>query len=265
MIYHPKNKTKGSFTKIVILFFVVVLVLRFFNNSLIIQVFNYPVHYILDSTHTILKPFKHSLLYFKDRDDLQNRIIELEKQNLELSLNQIVQQSNTQEFDYFINNFGVATNTSELFRVISRSPFMAFDFIRITGNLQQYTVDDFVFYKSILIGKIIEKNNTYATVQLFSSPDQKTLISVKGAQFEAKGLGGGRYLFEVGKDFDIQEKDIILFAGKDMYIMGVVELIESNESDLFKKVYFNTPVSISELSYVSVGNNQIYEQHSNSN
>lgn len=264
MIYRQKNK-KWRTTKFFLSFLLLFLVLRFFNNPIAVQLFNYPVNYILDSTSIFTRPIKHSILYFKEKDDLQATIDELRRQNLELTLNQIIQQSNVQEFEYFVNTFGTYTPTSNLVRVITKPPFMSFDLIRIAGQLESYNVDDLVYYKTILIGKIIEKNNAYATVQLFSSPDQKTPVVVRGIQFEAIGLGGGRYVFEVAKDFEIAEKDIILFAEKNTSILGVIELLDSKPEDLFKKVYFNIPVALSDISYVSIEHKQNYEQDSNNN
>ena len=39
---------------------------------------------------------------------------------------------------------------------------------------------------------------------------------------------------------------------KNILVLGVVEFIESKEENLFKKIYFNTPIPISEISYVTM-------------
>jgi cell shape-determining protein MreC len=261
MISRQKNRSRFKALKVVGVIFVFLLILRFFNNPIVVHLFNYPVNYVLNSTSGFSEPFKHAILYFKDKDDLQIRINELEQENLEFKLNQIVQQSNAQEFEYFVNTFGVTPqHNTVLLKVITRPPFMSFDLLRITGDLNPYQVNDFVYYKDILIGKLIEKNNIYGTVELFSSPDQKTPVIVRGSQFEAIGLGAGRYMFEVANNFEVVEKDVILFSEQHANILGVVTLIDARPEDLFKKVYFNIPIELSELSYVSIGKPRQYEQ-----
>ncbi len=112
-----------------------------------------------------------------------------------------------------------------------------------------------MFYKSIVIGKITEKDNTYATVELFSSPDKIVPVTINGTQFEAKGLGGGRFVLEASKEFEVAVGDPIIYPEQKVLVIGVVEFIESKEEDLFKKIYFNVPVPISTISYVTVGIN----------
>ena len=250
MIYRQKNKKKSL--RIVLIIIFVIIVLRLFDNVFIIRLFDYPTNYILDSQNSLLEPLKNKIVYFQDKDELRSRLNELERENLELKLNQIFNQSNVQEFEAFIERFGSQSNERELFRVIAHPPFVPFDIIKITGDLRSYSIGELVFYKNILIGQIIEKNNRYASVKLFSSPDTSIPVLIRGSQFEAIGLGAGRYVFEVSKDFEIEEGDIILYPEQNPYILGSVGLIESSREDLFKKIYFNVPVALRSLSYVSI-------------
>lgn len=268
MIYRQRNKKRNFVFKSILTVCAFLFVMRLFNVSFVINMLNYPVHYILNTSNVFTNPLKNSILYFKNKNDLEEENKKLKQENIELRLNQIVQQSNVQEFDYFVKTFGTNTQSVEhpLFRVISKPPFLSFDMLKITGDLSRYNIDEFVFYKHVLIGKVVEKNNTFATVKLFSSPEHKTPITVKGSQFEAIGLGSGRYTFEVAKDFEIQVADIILYPNDKIFVLGVVDVVETKEEDLFKKVYFNIPVPLSDISYVSIGMNQSYEQQTqNSN
>jgi len=258
MIYRPKNKKNPS--KFILVLILIFIILRLFDNSFVIKIFDYPVNYILESQNYLFEPIKNKIVYFQDKEILTNKINELEKENLELKLNQIFNQSNIQEFEYFIEHFGTIQEQKELFRVVMQPPSAPFDIIKITGNLIDYNKDDFVLYKNILIGQIVEKNNKYASVKLFSSPDTSTTILIKGSQFEAKGLGGGRYMFEVAKDFEIEEGDVVLYPDQYPFIIGLVGLIESTQEELFKKIYFNIPIALKSLSYVSIVKRDIYEQ-----
>lgn len=259
MIYRQRNKKKTF--KILFIFILILIVLRIFNNPIVVRLFEYPVLYVLDSQTILLSPVKQSLIYFKNKKELQEEIDTLKKENLELRISQLFDQSNLQEFDYFKSQFGTQEEIDTLFRVIQVPPFSPFDIIKITGDLKTYQVGDFVLYKNILIGKIIEKNNAYASISLFSSPETRVPVLIKGSQFEALGLGGGRYVFEVARDFQIEEGDIILYPDQNPYILGSVGLIEASGEELFKKIYFNVPVALRSLSYVSLIQKESYEKN----
>ena len=253
MIYRQRNKSKYKGLKIVFFIFIILVILRLFNISLVTRIFNTPINYILETNSYVLSPFKNTLVYFKDKKDLQKQVTQLQTENINLKLENLLNHTLTQEFEYFKNQFGTTSQINNFYKVILKPPFTPFDSIRITGDLSSRQVQDLVFYKNIVIGKIIEKNNQYATVELFSSPNKKTPIIVKCAQYESNGLGGGRFVFEVSKDFEITEGEPIIYPEQTILVLGVVEFVESKEEDLFKKIYFNLPVSLDMISYVTVG------------
>lgn len=253
MIYRQRNKNKNTSTKIIISCIVFLLILRIFNISIFTQIFSAPVNYVLQSNTIILSPLKHTFTYFKSKKELEEQVKNLQVENTNLKLENILGQTVTQEFEYFKTQFSQEVSENQLYKVILRPPFTPFDTIQITGDLQGKNIGDFVFFKSILIGKIIEKDNRYATVELFSTPNKITPVTVQGEQFEAKGLGGGRFIFEVSKEFEIAEDEPIIYPEQKILILGVTEFIESKEENLFKNIYFNLPISISKISYVSVG------------
>jgi cell shape-determining protein MreC len=266
MTYRQRNKTKHKGVKIIGSIFLLFLILRLFNVSFVSNMFDGTVNYFLESNVYVLSPIKNTLMYFKDKKDLQDRVQKLQSENTDLKLDNLLNKNITQEFEYFKNQFGEVPQQNNMFKVILRPPFTPFDMIKIAGKLDAYNVGDFVFYKNILIGKISEKDNQYATVELLSSPDKKIPVTVKGTQLEAQGLGGGRYVFETSKEFDIKESDPIVYPNQTVLILGVVEFIETKEQDLFKKIYFNLPTSLDTISYVSIGMSQKYEQqNTNSN
>jgi len=253
MISRQRNKSKYKVTKFVVGIFVLLLLFRIFNITFLSKIFDHPVNFILESNTIVLSPLKNTLVYFKDKKDLEAQVKQLQSDNTNLTLENLLNRNISQEFEYFAAQFGTTSLENTFFKVILRPPFTPFDSIRISGNLEGYQVDDLVFYKSILIGKIIEKSNRYATVELFSSPEKVTPIVVKGTQFEAKGLGGGRFVFETAKDFDIAQGDPIIYPEQKILVLGVVEFIETKEEDLFKKIYFNLPTPLNTISYVNVG------------
>ena len=253
MIYRQKNNKKNRGTKIIIVIILFVIILRLFNIDIISTIFGNPINYIFESNTAILNPLKNTLVYFKKKESLEKQIEQLQKENNELRMDTLFNQSISDEFNQFKNQFGTTSPQNNIYKVILKPPFTPFDTIKISGSLESKNIGDFVFYKNILIGKIVEKNNKYANVELFSSPQKITPIQLKGSQFEAKGLGGGRYVFEVSKEFDVTEQEPIIYPEQTILILGVVEFIESKEEDLFKKIYFNLPFSLDNISYVTVG------------
>lgn len=253
MTYHQRNKKKNKGIKFVISFFVILFIFRLFNINLVSKIFDTPVNYILESNTFVLSPFKNTLVYFKDKKNLDEQVKKLQAENTDLKIQNLLNHTTSQEFEYFKNQFGTTTGGNSYYKVILKPPFTPFDNIRITGQLDLKQVGDLVFYKNILVGKITEKDNRYGTVELFSTPDKVTPIVVKGTQFEAKGLGGGRFVFEASKEFEIKEGEPIIYPEQALLVLGVVEFIESKEEDLFKKIYFNLPVALDSISYVTIG------------
>lgn len=253
MIYHQKNRRKKQGLRILFILLVIFIIFRLFNINLISKIFKHPINYVLESNTIILSPIKNTLVYFKEKKDLQKELEQLQQENTNLKIESLFGQAITQEFETYKSYFGSSTIQGTPAKVILRPPFTPFDNIKISGNLGSRQVGDMVFYKNILIGKIIDKDNTYATVELFSSPDKITQVVLKGTQFEAKGLGGGRYVFEASKELEIKEGEPVIYPDQNIFILGVVEFVESKEEDLFKKVYFNLPTPLNTLSYVTVG------------
>ncbi len=252
MIYRQRNRKKISGIKVILIIFGLLLVLRIFNVSLVTRIVDAPINYILESHIAVLSPFKNTFVYFVNKRDLETRIESLQEENTNLKLENLLEKTLGQEFEYFKNEFQTIPQ-NQLYKVILKPPFTPFDNIRISGDLQSKQIGDFVFYKTVLIGKITEKYNQYATVELFSTPDKITPVSILGTQFEAKGLGDGRFVLEASKEFEVKQGDPILYPEQRILVLGVVEFIESNEQDLFKKIYFNVPAPISTISYVTVG------------
>lgn len=253
MIYRQKNKNRHTKSKLVLALLLLLIIFRLFNVDILSAIFEKPLNYILKSNTIVLSPIKNTVAYFKDNSDLRDKVKELETENINLKLENLLNKTLEQEYEFFKNEFGTTTRIDQTYKVILRPPFTPFDNIRIVGNLEQRKVEDLVFYRNILIGKIIKIDNNYAVVELFSTPNKITPVTVNGVQFEAKGLGGGRFIFEVSKDFEIQDGEAIVYPAETLTILGVAEFIETKEEDLFKKVYFNLPISLDKISYVTVG------------
>lgn len=253
MTYRQRNKKRNIGLKIIIGCIVLFIILRFFGINLTDNILKNSFNYVVESKTIMFAPLRNMIGYFESKSKLEEENKNLKAENVNLKLSALTNQTINEEFETFKKQFSEpATNTTPI-KVILKPPFMPFDIIRLSGNLETTTVGDLVFYQNVVIGTLVEKTNKYGSVELFSTPGKVIPASVKGTQFEAKGLGGGRYVMEVAKDFDIQEGEAIVYPHETIILLGVVGQIESNEEDLFKKIYFNTPVTLDAISYVTIG------------
>ncbi len=261
MTYLQRNKKQSHRgIKIVVVIAVLLFVLRIFGITPFAGMTQGIVQVILESKSSMLAPLKNSLVYFKSKTDLEAERDVLRAENTELKLQALTSTARTIEYQNFNAQFGQFTEGMKVFKVVLRPPFLPFDTLRIAGDMQGYTIGDHVFFSNVVIGTIVSRTNTSAHVELFSASEKITPAVIRGTQFEAKGLGDGRYRIEVAKDFEITEGDPITYPQEQLVLLGVVSQIETTEEDLFKKVYFNTPVPIASLSHVTINNAQSYEQ-----
>lgn len=253
MIYRQRNKKKINGTKVIIGLFISFLILRIFNVTFFGDFFTNTTNTILESKMTIFSPLKNSLLYFKSKKELSLENEKIKNENFDLKLSSLTQQATEAEFNEFKKLYANISTSTSTVKVLLKPPFMPFDTIRIAGNINTYEIGNLVFFQNVVIGTLVENTNSFGTVELFSTPGKKTPAIIKGTQFEANGLGGGRYEMEVPKDFEVQVGDTILYPHEKIILLGVVEQSEVREDDLFKKIYFNTPVPLDSLSYVTIG------------
>ncbi len=104
------------------------------------------------------------------------------------------------------------------------------------------------------IGYISDVYKNSSKVTLYSSPGEKVkvLIGKDAILKEASGLGGGNFSVDMPREAGIQEGDTITIPSISSNIFSVVQKIVYKDTDSFEKVYFTSPVNISELRWVEV-------------
>lgn len=259
MIYRQRNKKRNISFKIILFVIAIFVILRIFNLNIFDGFIKNTFNQVLHSKSVVSSPLREVVNYFDSKARLAKENEELKTENTNLKLSLLTETVANEEYDLFKEQFVNWSTSTSAIKVILKPPFMPFDIIRLGGDLSEYEVGNLVFYQNVIIGSVVEKTGRYASVELFSTPGKVTPALINGTQFEARGLGGGRYLIEVAKDFEIQEQDAIIYPHEKVILLGVVGEIESNEEDLFKKVYFNTPVALTSISYVTIGATS-YEQ-----
>lgn len=134
----------------------------------------------------------------------------------------------------------------------SNSPFDTF--VVDVGSRDGVTADAYVYYGSLVIGKVIDVNTSTSKVQLFSSPGnifQGVLVS-ENINIDARGLGGGSFEALVPSGVAVEVGDTLVLPSITTKVFGVVAAIENKEEEGFKRILFSLPVNLNQINQVLI-------------
>lgn len=141
-------------------------------------------------------------------------------------------------------------------RVIAKPPRSFYDTLVIdVGSKQGITGGENVLYgDAIMIGEISEVSEKTSKVRLFSSSGENISVTIgkHSVPAVAVGLGGGNFEIKIPRDTHIALGDNILVPSLMPHFLGVVEYIESKESDPFERILFKSPISPLEIEIVEI-------------
>jgi rod shape-determining protein MreC len=140
-------------------------------------------------------------------------------------------------------------------KVISRPPQTLYDTLLLdAGSVSGISEGDFVVFNNVALGSVVSVSPTSALVRLYSTPQVETdaLLGNPRATAVAHGMGGGAYELELPKNVVVAANDSVIFPGSDILILGFVVSANQKPSDATQTVFVRSPVSMSELDYVSV-------------
>lgn len=251
----PKNKNNNRLILIFIalLLGVTVLVLGFGKN--ILGNFLTPV---FKTSFSLKESIEDSLVAFKDKKKLQEKIKELKQANLEQALKNLNLNILREEVSTLKSDLGRAEDEKDfiLARVLSRPPISPFDILTIDlGSDQGLKRGDRVFVgENIEIGSVAEVFSGTSKVKLYSSPKERVPVEFngKGTLNVAEGKGGGSYTIQAPRSLEVKKGDKISRPGLNSGIIGIVESSEINETDAFKTIQARLPVNIFEIIWVYV-------------
>ena len=113
--------------------------------------------------------------------------------------------------------------------------------------------------ENVLIGKIQKVTQNFSRVLFVSDPEFKITAKVisSGTSGIARGaLSNGMYLDFIVQADEIKEEDMLVSTGNDLFpsalIIGSVDYVESNETQMFKKVRIRPAIKDSQLGRVLV-------------
>ena len=141
-------------------------------------------------------------------------------------------------------------------RVIVKPPQSIYDVLVVdVGSKEGIKGGEKVLYgDNIMIGEIAEVSEKTSKVRLFSSSGEQINVTIGNHAVPAlaTGAGGGNFEIKIPRDTPISLGDRILAPSIMPYFLGVVEYVESKESDPFERILFKSPISPLEIETVEI-------------
>lgn len=194
---------------------------------------------------------------FRDKSQLLKENETLQKELRDMSLKLLDRNLLYEENLSLKERLGRSVNgQSVVARVIAKPPQSPYDTLVIDiGSKEGITVGKNVMYgDSIMIGQVAEVFETTSRVKLFSTSGETINVTIgpHAVPALAIGAGGGNYEIKIPRDTPINLGDPITAPAIMPHILGVVEHIESKESDPFERILFKSPISPLQIETVVV-------------
>lgn len=260
MNYLLKSKTNHEYR-----FKNVLIVLFFAVLGILISIFPVGIKNIFN---TIAKPIwsigdfsKNSFGNIYSFFSLQNNLV-LKNKNLEEQVNtlnmQVVDYDAVLKENQDLKAMYGRKNDNEriLARVLSKPPQSPYDTLVVdTGLNYDIKVGDMVYMSdNIIVGEVVSVTSNTSMIQLFSSGDRRTQITLErtGATYEVIGQGGANFTIEAPKDADILWGDVFTYPGIVSSVIGSVYYIDSNSQSSFKTIFIKIPGNIFQSKWVFI-------------
>lgn len=260
MNYHHKSKTKSkkllysSLLTIVGLFFLYsfsVPVESFLKKSF--QDIAYPFWkskaFVSDRFFVLGSFFKSRGSIIEENEELKRKLMafEIESNNLDL-----LRKENNQLRDLL--NRGEDKEVLPAF-ILSRPPQMPYDIFLIDiGQNSNLKGGEDVYFKNIILGKVIKVFEKTAQVRISSSGGLETDAFIERLNLPVKvtGKGNGNFESKLPQEVDVEIGDVLIVPGEHGKLLGQIEEVERNPSSSFIKILLRLPVNLSEIRWVSV-------------
>lgn len=256
MTYLQKNnKKKGRNNKkiiaglIIFLIFIFAFVFNDFSSNLVHR----GLLPLKKTTDYVFSPFKNITTYFSSKNQLAKDNFLLSEENKSLKIDFLKVESLENENQNLRSLLNIIDNrATTIGEVILTPPFSPYDTLVIFSE-KEISIGDFVFYKNILIGEVVESHSNNYVIRLYSSPDQKIPIKINNEiTAEAEGQGGLGFKIQIPKDIEIKKGDLIYSMTETNSVIGIVEDIEFMDSNSFQVIRFQYPFNLNKMSFVEV-------------
>ncbi len=139
--------------------------------------------------------------------------------------------------------------------VLARPPQTAYDVLIVdSGSELGVSIGDTVLASSIVpIGKIVEVQKNFSKVVLFSSPGESLNVIIGTSTYAvAESLGGGSFRVKIPREVTIAQGDPVAIPSIHAQFFGSVMSIDAPEGEAFKSVFFQNPVTITQVRFVEI-------------
>lgn len=254
--HHKQNLFDRFFFKIPIILIAV------FVSISILSVFDATRSLMINALSPVLKSGDHfykslsfSLKSFVDRDGLveenRNLLNEIEKNRIGLADHESLKYENQKLRE------ALKLKSSEKMiaaSIIARPPQVPLDSLFLDKGSQDGLKegDRVLVGERILVGKIakLTQNRSTAVLNSFAGISSFAYVARTGEPLEIKGNGGGSIGAKVPIDFDVLIGDKMILGGSTVYLLAVVEMIETDQSSGFKNILLSLPTNISKINIV---------------
>lgn len=248
MSYRRRNK---KFITIIFFVFILIILISVFNFVWPQSAARFIFSPMFSVREFVFKPFSALATSFKDKQNLENRIKELEDQNARLKVSVTVQNFVSRQIEDY--NLELQKNDQGMIsKVLNRPPYSPYDTLLILKGDHNIEVGDLVFIRGVYIGDVESVDIYTAVVKLRSASGEKTLVRIGDIEVEAEGKGGGQFNVRIPKDSILQTGDAVTVPLLNYSILGSVGQIIEDPLATFKTVYFSIPVAFQEMNFVSV-------------
>ena len=141
-------------------------------------------------------------------------------------------------------------------RIISHGKVGALDTVVLNQGLESGLDigDEVTTHGYVSLGSISEVYDTSARVMLYSNTQnsRKDVLFPHDVVLTAHGYGNGTFIIESPREVEAAVGDVFYDLDESRSIIGIVQAIEFDPRDPFKKVYLSHPVSLAEVHLVGV-------------
>lgn len=246
MMIMLSTKNKNAFLTPRTIFAVVV-----FIGIVLLIIFSESIGGFLARVTTIFSVAKTDVYQALPKNVLASRLLDAEETLDRIRYQAVLYSFEASEYDALRDSLGLPEN--EVFvrgTVISRPPRTHYDTFLISYDAKQkLEAGDLAFAEGIYVGTVTESKNGLATVSLLSSPGKTFDVEAgsPSAIAVARGLGGGALIFDVPKEVDLKEGDIVSTAHNTPQAIAIVHSIVSVPELTTSRVYASSPVNMNDV------------------
>jgi len=205
---------------------------------------------VMGSVISFLNVLRSKQSLIEENNNLKQQLLETEGSSI---LNAVLKEENA-ELRYLLGR-DVEDNLI-LGTVLTKPNVSLYDTLIIDIGAKEgvHVGDKVLALGDFFVGFVSKVFTDSAQVTLFSSPGVKTniLVGEEDLIAVAIGRGAGNFSFELSRDFEISEGDVITLANFSTQAFGEVESIIHTEIDAFQVVLFKSPVNIFTIKKIQV-------------